>query len=225
MGAKNNKRRACFVAIALLLSTAATPTFADTIYQSATYTGNDTGEYILTDYDLIGGAFTVTGKTSITAIGAQFGGYPSGSIFGAIIAVDPTTGIPLYSKSQLETNNFGHVVFSVPQVTATDLAIPLSLTLDTGTYGVVFGSGLFGTTGNAGLGYLNDTISPDGVFRSFFSDGYQTFADSGVRVFVEGEAVAAVPEASTWAMMLVGFVGIGFMTYREKRRRVTLSFA
>jgi hypothetical protein len=30
-------------------------------------------------------------------------------------------------------------------------------------------------------------------------------------------SVAAVPEPSTWAMMLLGFAGIGFATYRRKR--------
>jgi hypothetical protein len=27
---------------------------------------------------------------------------------------------------------------------------------------------------------------------------------------------AAVPEPSTWAMMILGFCGLGFMTYRRK---------
>ena len=30
------------------------------------------------------------------------------------------------------------------------------------------------------------------------------------------EHVAAVPEPSTWAMMLLGFVGVGFLTYRRR---------
>jgi PEP-CTERM motif-containing protein len=30
--------------------------------------------------------------------------------------------------------------------------------------------------------------------------------------------VAAVPEPSTWAMMILGFAGIGFMTYRRKSK-------
>jgi len=30
-------------------------------------------------------------------------------------------------------------------------------------------------------------------------------------------AVAAVPEASTWAMMILGFAGVGFVAYRRKR--------
>jgi len=29
---------------------------------------------------------------------------------------------------------------------------------------------------------------------------------------------AAVPEPSTWAMLLVGFAGIGFMAYRRKSK-------
>jgi hypothetical protein len=30
--------------------------------------------------------------------------------------------------------------------------------------------------------------------------------------------VAAVPEPSTWAMMLLGFAGVGFMAYRRKSK-------
>jgi hypothetical protein len=32
-------------------------------------------------------------------------------------------------------------------------------------------------------------------------------------------AVAAVPEPSTWAMMILGFAGVGFMAYRRKDKR------
>jgi hypothetical protein len=28
--------------------------------------------------------------------------------------------------------------------------------------------------------------------------------------------IGAVPEPSTWAMMILGFVGVGFMAYRRK---------
>jgi hypothetical protein len=42
-------------------------------------------------------------------------------------------------------------------------------------------------------------------------------------VFVPGATpdianITAVPEPSTWAMMLLGFAGVGFMTYRRKSR-------
>lgn len=36
--------------------------------------------------------------------------------------------------------------------------------------------------------------------------------------FLYGEPVAAVPEPSTWAMMILGFAGVGFMAYRRKSK-------
>jgi outer membrane lipase/esterase len=36
------------------------------------------------------------------------------------------------------------------------------------------------------------------------------------------DALAAVPEVSTWAMMLVGFAGLGFAGYRRSRKRATI---
>lgn len=43
-------------------------------------------------------------------------------------------------------------------------------------------------------------------------------AGGATRYLFEGAAVAAVPEASTWAMMILGFAGVGFMAYRRKGR-------
>jgi hypothetical protein len=37
-------------------------------------------------------------------------------------------------------------------------------------------------------------------------------------VLLDGVAIAAVPEPSTWAMMILGFCGLGFMAYRRKQR-------
>jgi len=52
----------------------------------------------------------------------------------------------------------------------------------------------------------------------FFID--PNFADGGEFSLLispgVGNSVSAVPEPSTWAMLLLGFAGIGFMTYRRK---------
>ena len=45
---------------------------------------------------------------------------------------------------------------------------------------------------------------------------------SGVGVFA---VTAAVPEPSTWAMMIVGFFGLGFMAYRRKQNGPSLRIA
>jgi hypothetical protein len=52
---------------------------------------------------------------------------------------------------------------------------------------------------SAGDTYLNihSSVVPGGEIRGF---------------------LAAVPEPSTWAMMILGFAGIGFMAYRRKSK-------
>ena len=37
-----------------------------------------------------------------------------------------------------------------------------------------------------------------------------------------GSAAPVIPEPSTWAMMVVGFAGLGFAGYRAKRRNIAL---
>lgn len=54
-------------------------------------------------------------------------------------------------------------------------------------------------------------------------DAYGYFGPPGAYFDNNGSFVAsfsinsAVPESSTWAMMIVGFVGVGFMMYRRKQ--------
>jgi hypothetical protein len=49
---------------------------------------------------------------------------------------------------------------------------------------------------------------------------FSTSASGGQFIFSPGvfDATASVPEPGTWAMMLLGFAGIGFMAYRRKSR-------
>jgi len=212
-----NNRRALAAALALFAVSASIPAKADTIFQSATYTGNDSGEYIIQDGRFIGAAFTLTQATEITAIGAQFGGFPSGTIFGAIIPVGPQG--PAFTASDIASHSLADVVFGVQTTPVTDLTVSLTapITLAAGTYGVVFGSGVFGASGWAGLGWENDAVGSPNLFQTLFDDTWQSFGDNGVRIFVDGNAVAAVPEPSTWAMMILGFAGVGFMTYRRRQ--------
>lgn len=205
--------------VALSALAAAAPAFADPLYQSATYTGEDTGEYILSDNNIMGGIFTLTHLTQITDIGAQFGGFPGGQIFGAILRVDPQTGMPIGSSTDLASSALGHALFAVTGGTH-DQSVALPLTLDAGTYAVVFGSGQFGADGFAGLGDSNDPVGDPSLIRSFFGPDWNSFDDSGVRVFVNG---TAVPEPASWALMLAGFgvVGMGL----RARRRTTIRFA
>jgi hypothetical protein len=58
-----------------------------------------------------------------------------------------------------------------------------------------------------------------GVIALDDSDGSPADADYDdlvIKFSLSGGGVAPVPEASTWAMMLLGFAGIGFLAYRRK---------
>jgi hypothetical protein len=55
---------------------------------------------------------------------------------------------------------------------------------------------------------------------SFVADG--NFTGTMTPITLE---VAAVPETSTWAMMILGFAGIGFMAYRRSRKDTSHALA
>jgi hypothetical protein len=201
---------------AFLAALSAAPAFAGTVYESASYTGVDTGEYIVQDGRSIGAVFNLSQTTNITGIGAQFGGFPSGTIFGAIVSLaDPTSIDP----SNLAASALAHVVFSVPVTQAIDLLEPLSAKLQAGTYGVIFGSGQFGASGWAGLGDGNDTIGSPVMFQTLYDNTWQPQSADGIRIFVEGTA-AAVPEPASWAMMIGGLGIVGGAMRRRQTVRV-----
>lgn len=53
---------------------------------------------------------------------------------------------------------------------------------------------------------------------SLFQDPLAFFTDSNGNTFSIDAVAPAVPEPSTWAMIILGFGGIGFMAYRRRSR-------
>jgi hypothetical protein len=203
------------------LAAAAAPDAANAgiIFSTADYTGVDTGEYVVSDDRYFGVAFTLDKTTEITGIGGQFGGFPSGTIFGAIVSLASATSLPSFAPSEIEANSLAHVVFAAPSET-TDLTEKLDITLGAGSYAVVFGSGAFGADGWGGLGDQNDSIGSPSFFTylSWNGNSWATASMDGVRITVSG-----VPEASTWAMMLGGFAGLGLLGYRASHKRAAIA--
>jgi hypothetical protein len=87
-----------------------------------------------------------------------------------------------------------------------------------------------------------DTNSPNGGFSGFgfLSEGNNPGIPPGFTLHVSGVpdaridepsalfafgSVAAVPEPSTWAMMILGFAGVGFVAYRRKQNGPALRLA
>jgi hypothetical protein len=66
-------------------------------------------------------------------------------------------------------------------------------------------------------------ILPVGQFELDIASSSEGLSNSGSTVlvgyaiFASSDAVTAVPEPSTWAMMILGFAGIGAITYRRRR--------
>jgi hypothetical protein len=77
-------------------------------------------------------------------------------------------------------------------------------------------TGAFGTYDLTEVGF---TLDPDFANQTLSSatitsNGYETLL---LGVTVTNTLTAAVPEPSTWAMMILGFCGLGFMAYRRKQ--------
>jgi uncharacterized membrane protein len=71
------------------------------------------------------------------------------------------------------------------------------------------------------------TINPPGATSSTANGindlgrivGFYTAADGNTIGFITGNTIGTtIPEPSTWAMMLAGFAGLGFLGYRQTRR-------
>jgi PEP-CTERM motif len=86
------------------------------------------------------------------------------------------------------------------------------------------------TTNNT-IGAVTQTLDTYSVFTQllFFSEGSLTIGNpvGDVMVFAtlpDGFSVTnAVPEPSTWAMMILGFAGLGFMAYRRKNNQTKMA--
>ncbi len=199
-------------AIAANLAILAAPVSASAklVLETATYTGVDTGETIPQDGRFVGAAFTLGGTEQITSVGAQFGGFPSGTIFAAIVSLASQTSLPSFTPSDIASNAIADVVFSVPMQPnggPIDLSVPLNVTLSAGSYAVVFGSGAFGADGWAGLGEDNNAVGSPNWISTLFDNTWSADSYDGIRITVT--AAGAVPEPSTWAMLIIGFAGLG----------------
>jgi len=158
-----------------------------------------------------------------------------------------TTGVPNgtgFGDDVPSFNGGSHAAFFVDDNAHQSLSQSVSLTGGI-TYNVSFSllatvSGSFNpnfftltnSLGSAVLA-LNNTQVPVGSWQTYSytftpgADGPYTLNfvfDSGATpakdVALTGISIAAVPEPSTWAMMILGFMGVGFMAYRRKQGRV-----
>lgn len=164
---------------------------------------------------IIGADFTVTTPTELSSVGAAFGDTAitssSGTIFGAIVKVNPTTGLPTQPVESLASITLADVVFT--PTTDGDTTVPLSVDLAPSTYGLVFGSGLFGATGVADMLHNNDPVGTPSIFINDFAPFTQDTSDTDVRLLAN-----AVPEPASIAVLLSAIAALTVLRCRRGPR-------
>jgi PEP-CTERM motif len=95
-----------------------------------------------------------------------------------------------------------------------------------GVASISFGTNLIAdfNVGGTTLGFVQLTSNGPDLFSGNPADPVFTLGSFNLRNPFFGQndvltisAVAAVPEASTWAMMILGFASVGLVAYRRKR--------
>jgi hypothetical protein len=95
-----------------------------------------------------------------------------------------------------------------------------------------FNNGLLANINTASSGGIATNNSSEHLQIYFIGNGgYQLSAYPGGGINGAGSfnvaapVVAAVPEPSTWAMMILGFAGVGFMAYRRRNNQAGIRLA
>jgi hypothetical protein len=168
----------------------------------------------------------ITGSGTLTA--SESGGqYVVDSISGSVsdsCRVTPTSCVPQY-QDIIKLLTPGQPYASYDHIGGDNLIFlaPASTFLD--SQGLVFSVG--GPDGQPcafGAGcYMQIAYAPNAYGGTpWFTPQYALYLSNAganpVDFVLTPEIAAAVPEPSTWAMMVLGFAGIGFMAYRRKSK-------
>lgn len=169
------------------------------------------------DSSIFFGTGTNTGDGSVTYGGVTFSQNPSlgdGNFFN--VGTLSNGGFPAVLSSQSETTGVANILISLSApVTAFSLSFG---TFEGSTVTFALADGSI-DKGSVGDGYLTSDFF--GVTDTVpFSSILVSTSDPVLSLnnIEFGLAVSAIPESSTWAMMVLGFAGIAFMGYRRKSR-------
>jgi hypothetical protein len=159
--------------------------------------------------------------------------YHSPEPLSGTLTVDVTTGVVTATNLAVPGfSNFSNILHSLEFFAGTWTMTVLNLSGDVLDFQFTptpvpspapgTGSGqLFGLTSGAITG--GEMYAPCGALVGLCHT-WGNFPEGNLQEYFGGNslrghlAMAAVPEFSTWAMMILGFAGVGFMTYRRSRK-------
>lgn len=130
-----------------------------------------------------------------------------------------------------DTYNLTNLSFSLATGTFNNLEFNINATqgVDSVVFTVVDNNNVTWTFNNLGAGFTLGSGQNFFGFQGISGETIQTFSMTftgddvvDVRQIRLDGAVGAVPEASTWAMLIVGFAGVGFLAYRRKSQGTAL---
>jgi hypothetical protein len=193
------------------------------------YTGNATSLYSINPTNgvatLVGSSASIvyweigSTTTGLYALGTDGNLFSINPNTGAATSIGPSGLSAAVDHQELTMSNGSDTLY----MTSGGALYVLNTT--TGAASLV-GSGTPGTFG--GLVVVNDVIygaESSGLLQpaiytidaSSGAQTFQTFISGGDPNYLYG-LVSVVPELSTWAMMLIGFAGVGFVAYRRTRK-------
>ncbi len=183
-----------------------------TIYESSNLGPTGIGAGVTVANQFLGGRFQVGSTATTTEIGGHFLG--TGTFFGAIVRLTSLTDFP--DSDVLNTPDvLGHVVMNFPSTSAV-VTGNLSVVLDAGFYGVIFGSNFLGASGSGSAPTGSSDIGSPNYFFRGGGGGYSQNGFSSTHFFVNGEAgvlTETVPEPSSFIFLALG----GVVLLRFKR--------
>lgn len=205
------------LAVALIALAASTAANSATTISFGTPSGNLGNSHVYTS-----GALTVTAKgfTAANAATALYGKNAGGDEVGLGLANDPSGDNEIYY-------GMGYVQLDVSALFGLVSSITFSTNSTTeGEQWSIFGSNVSGSYSGAAL--LSGTNENTATLPNFDTNKYKyydfvsTSQSGGKNFLITGLTMTPVPEPATWAMMLLGFGGIGMAMRRGRRRPRTL---
>jgi hypothetical protein len=157
--------------------------------------------------------FHLASGQAVTSISLYVAASNSGGLVGAPSNIALTLNGVLLDPSLYSMSSVAYTPASNPYAGSTDL---ITLTLKNPVASAFsFGLQLFrGPLLQDGYDYENQWYDP---YSGFHDSAFVPNKEPWIMVS-EVEFNAAVPEPSTWIMMIAGFAGLGFMAYRRKAK-------
>jgi hypothetical protein len=188
------------------------------------------GGIVLDANQFLGWRFQLNSTFQVTEIGGHLSGsfFSRGNnqIFGAIVSLSAPNALPQGDPFQP-----GEVVASTtftPSFPSSDVTVPLSVTLNPGNYALIFGSGLFGASGEGFMPYNNTNLSdpqsyirwPATILGIPASVPWINEGGSPFRFVVQGESdtSTSVPE-TTPTLGILAFGALGASSLLKRRRK------